>query len=226
MNALAPPSPVMKPETGKPRVAVLVDGENLSQDHAGKIILRAGKLGRLTVARVYGDAAKLPKWATAPRFRLIHSQSGKNSADMHLTIDAMHLALTGQAETFVIASSDSDFTPLALYLREAGFTVWGLGEAKARESFRAACAGFEVLALEKGPIAPSDPTVTKIAELIRAEGKAGAMAIPLVSTRMHKLHGIKISTLPQKTWRAYLLAHPDHFVCDPRGPDAQVRLRA
>lgn len=231
MNALAIPDPAVKPAISQPRVAVLVDGENLSQDHAGKIILQADKMGRLSVARVYGDATRLSKWATAPRFRLIHTAIGKNSADMQMTIDAMDLALSGQVDTFVLASSDRDFTPLAIYLREKGFAVAGMGEEKTAKTFRAACARFVVLTAAKPeavvkPAPAPDALSAKLLAVLKCEGQQGEMEISRLSARMSALHQVRISSYPEKTWRAFLVARPSLFSCDPRGPDAKVRLRA
>ncbi len=56
--------------------------------------------------------------------------TGKNSADMSLAVDAMALANTGQFDGVGIASSDSDFTPLAIQLRMQGLRgVWGAAHA-------------------------------------------------------------------------------------------------
>ena len=75
--------------------------------------------------------------------------TGKNSTDSALIIDAMDLLYTGNLDGFAIVSSDSDFTRLATRLREAGKTVYGLGQKKTPESLRQACTKFiylEVLA--------------------------------------------------------------------------------
>ena len=46
-----------------------------------------------------------------------------------------------------------------------------------------------------------------------------------LNTRLQRKHQTAISQRSEKTWRAYLLARPDLFVCDPKGPQARVRLR-
>ena len=68
--------------------------------------------------------------------------TGKNATDMSLTIDAMDVLHDGKAEIFALASNDSDFTPLAIRLREGGMNVIGLGNAQVANSFRAACNDF------------------------------------------------------------------------------------
>ena len=56
---------------------------------------------------------------------------GKNATDIALVIDAMELAFARNVEGFVLITADSDFTPLAVRLRELGFVVIGAGRAAA-----------------------------------------------------------------------------------------------
>lgn len=222
--------------SSKSRVALLIDGENISQAAAGQIIMRVLQFGELTIRRVYGDATKLPGWGAAPGFRLIHSGSGKNATDLLLTVEAMSLMLTAQADVLVIASSDRDFVHLVTYLREKSFRVVGVGEAKAPESFRKACTQFiELKSADAMQVAKPIPTTPpsqavgleqKVKELINREGSASGYQIARFGGRMHALHKTKISEMPEKTWRAYLLARPHLFECDPKGPTACVRLKS
>ena len=71
--------------------------------------------------------------------------TGKNSTDSALIIDAMDLLYAGNVEAFAIVSSDSDFTSLALRLRESGKTVYGLGRKKTPISLQNACDRFIML---------------------------------------------------------------------------------
>ncbi|MFR9066637.1 MAG: NYN domain-containing protein [Faecalibacterium prausnitzii] len=68
--------------------------------------------------------------------------SGKNATDMALVIDTIELLYTNLYDAFVIVSSDSDYTPLAIKLREAGVYVMGVGEQKTPVAFRNACDEF------------------------------------------------------------------------------------
>jgi len=68
--------------------------------------------------------------------------SGKNSSDSAMIIDAMDILYTGKTDGFVLVSSDSDFTRLAIRLREAGQRVIGIGERKTPSAFIAACDKF------------------------------------------------------------------------------------
>ena len=68
--------------------------------------------------------------------------TGKNSTDSAMIIDAMDILYTGQVDGFVLVSSDSDFTRLAIRLREAGKKVYGMGEKKTPNPFIVACDKF------------------------------------------------------------------------------------
>ena len=128
--------------TTPPRVALLVDGENMSVALAGAAIMRSLKFGALTIRRVYGNAAKMPGWDAAPGFRLVHAGVGKNATDVLLAVEAMAIMLLGQADVLIIATSDGDFRHVACALRESGRVVIGMGEVKAPDSFRKACNQF------------------------------------------------------------------------------------
>lgn len=207
-----------------PYVALLVDGENISVDFAGAMIIRAAKFGKIAIQRVYGNAGKLQNWDAAPGFRLIHSGSGKNGADILLSIEAVDLAHSAPIGTFVIATSDQDFSHLAHHLRERSFKVVGIGEAKAPVGFRRACSEFIELAAKAGAAPKAlNPLDEKIHELIR-EASDNEMRIAVLGPRMYKRFGERISTYPSKNWSAYLASKPDLYACDPKGPEACVRL--
>ena len=231
MNKLSSTDAPALSSGAKRRVALLVDGENVSQDFAGRIIREAMAEGEIVIRRIYGDASRLPKWNVAPGFRMMHSGSGKNATDILLTVDAMALMLGAQADVLCIASSDRDYTHLATHLREAGFRVIGLGERKSDERLRKSFSCFRELALPTAPTGQvaaatsSVDLVAKVVELIRSEGGDDGFGIVKLSGRMHALHKTKISEQPEKTWRKFLENHGQHFDCDPKGPDAKVRLK-
>ena len=213
-------------------VAVLVDGDNISGKSAASILGIATEHGDPMVVRAYLDAQRASDWHGAIGYRLIHAGSGKNAADILLAIDAMDLVHSRAAMRFIIATSDGDFTHLAVRLRELGARVIGIGEAKAPRMFRASCSSFvELGAQPTVKLVPKVPTgVTELDLKIRAmiaqhSKKGSGMRIAALAPKMHVAHGLKISTLPEKNWRNYLTARPTLFDVDPRGPDAMVRFR-
>lgn len=225
-----------------PRTSVFVDGDNIAASYAPDILKIAERYGTVDVARAYGDATRALGWLSAYGFRFVHSGTGKNATDLLLCIDAMELALADAERAVVIATSDGDFTHLAQRLRERGMTVVGVGETKAPKVFRAACSVFECVEATKsrsapapapsmpikvGPTdaAPSDLDL-RIREIIATNSKKGqGVRIADLAPQVYRMHGVRISTLPEKTWRAYLVARTDLYDLDPRGPDAKVRFK-
>lgn len=201
-----------------PAAALLVDGDNLPATLAPVLLRACGAAP--AIRRVYGDLTTCKGWADLAGLRLMHAGTGKNAADLLLTIDAMDLALTGGISRFFIASSDGDFSHLAHRLREAGHDVTGLGEAKTPQRFRAACARFVILGNAPAPApAPVDP-LSKVVAALRAAGNQARVQ------ELGARAGLRISDLPAASWRQFLTAHPQTFELDPKGPDARVRLVA
>lgn len=133
------------------RVALLIDSENVSDVYLEDIIKEIPKYGKLVIARFYGDINKISsKWrdkaldfAIKP-YHQYNYASGKNAADMAMALDALTIKYDDKADTFFIVSSDSDFTPLAMTLKELGATVIGIGdENKVTKAFRSACSEFK-----------------------------------------------------------------------------------
>ena len=100
-----------------------------------KVLERLVEKGKLIVKKAYADWSRYQGY-TAPfheaAIELIEipkrSQTGKNSADIRLVVDAMDLAWSKpHVDTFVIVSGDSDFSPLVSKLKENGKHVIGLG---------------------------------------------------------------------------------------------------
>lgn len=228
-----------------PRVAVLVDADNIAPQFAGRISKEAASKGKVDVMRCYLNAQKTSAWLAEPGFRACHAGIGKNAADVLLSIDAMELALTSDIGVFVLASSDGDFSHLAIRLRERGLTVLGLGEAKAPEAFRKACSGFVQVQTPPKPAAkpksvttpappplasPGLPPGVSLDEAIRSEiamnsQKGKGMLITELAPLMHRTYGVKISEQSQKTWRGYFKARPNLYDLDPPSQQSRVRYR-
>ena len=139
--------------TGRARLAVPIDAENASPRHARAVFDTAETLGEATVRRIYGDFSngRLASWSAAVlSYSLVtcHQQAharGKNAADIALAIDAVDLMHRERLDGFCLVTSDSDFTRLAQRLREGGLAVYGFGESKTPQAFRAACHRFETV---------------------------------------------------------------------------------
>lgn len=135
------------------RLALLIDAENISAKYIPKIIEELNAYGTLTYKRIYGDWTKarssswkdlILNYAISP-IQQYYYACGKNACDSTMIIDAMDILYTHCIDGFCLVSSDSDFTRLAIRLREAGKLVIGMGETKTPHAFSAACTSFVYL---------------------------------------------------------------------------------
>ena len=104
----------------------------------GKVLERLLTKGSIVVKKAYCDWDRYKEFKApmhAASFELIEiphvRQSGKNSADIRMVVDALDLCYTkSHVDAFVIVSGDSDFSPLVTKLRENNKTVIGVGVKK------------------------------------------------------------------------------------------------
>jgi hypothetical protein len=139
-------------------IALLIDADNASPDSLDAVLTVLAELGTVNIRRAYGNWSKpgLKGWSVMTHRHAIDPYQqfdivkGKNATDMKMTIDAMDLLFGGRVDGFGIMSSDSDFMPLAMRIRQDGLPVYGFGGAKTPESFKQACTRFiDVAALAK-----------------------------------------------------------------------------
>ncbi|MBS3972269.1 MAG: NYN domain-containing protein [Erysipelotrichia bacterium] len=132
------------------RLAVLIDADNVPYANIKGILTEVARYGTPMIKRIYGDWTKpnLSGWkpvllehAITPVQQYGYT-SGKNATDSAMIIDAMDILYGNTVEGFCIISSDSDFTRLAIRIREAGKRVIGMGESKTPNPFIVACDKF------------------------------------------------------------------------------------
>src|SRR5438876_8707935 len=128
-------------------MAVFLDLENIAlgalDEHypkfeVQKVLERLLLKGHIVVKKAYCDFDRYKAFKRdlhEAAFELIEiphiRQSGKNSADIRMVVDALDLCYTkSHVDTFVIISGDSDFSPLVSKLRENDKTVIGVGVKK------------------------------------------------------------------------------------------------
>ena len=132
-------------------VAAFIDADGVSPHNAAVVLDHLDGVGLVTSIRWFGNisAGKAPAWA--PLFKrqgivVRHMPtlvSGKNASDVALAVDLMDRLTSGNADIYAIIASDTDFTPLALRVRESKKTVLGFGSPATPAPFRAACTAFE-----------------------------------------------------------------------------------
>lgn len=138
------------------KVAIFVDTENLlhwiQSDGPERLLKEISSFGQAIVRRAYGKWTNhnlTPYQGELNRlgFELIHTYhpvSGKNSSDIQMTVDIMEYAWrVKEIHWFVLATGDSDFSPLFRRLRELGKEVVGVGPPSAlSESVKSSCSRF------------------------------------------------------------------------------------
>lgn len=137
-------------DTPTRNIALLIDADNASWHAVDPVLTVLAELGTVNIRRVYGNWSKpaLKGWRDMTVKHGIEPQQqfdltkGKNATDMKMTIDAMDLLFRGRVEGFGIMSSDSDFMPLAMRIRQDGLPVYGFGSNKTPEAFKRACSRF------------------------------------------------------------------------------------
>ena len=162
-----------------PNIALLIDADNASPQTLEQVLTVLAELGTVNIRRVYGNWNKpaLKGWAEMTHRHALEPQQqfdvtkGKSATDMKMTIDAMDLLARGQVDGFGIMSSDSDFMPLAMRIRQDGLPVYGFGTAKTPDSFKQACSRFiDVSALverkEDEPLDEMPPVDAALVELL------------------------------------------------------------
>ncbi|EOS46937.1 NYN domain-containing protein [Lachnospiraceae bacterium JLR.KK009] len=135
------------------KFALLIDADNVSSKYIEIVTKEAQTLGNVTIRRIYGDWTSSSKnsWKDSllenslTPIQQYNYTVGKNSSDSAMIIDAMDVLYTCDVDGFIIVSSDSDFTKLAVRLRESGKRVIGMGESKTPTPFVRACEQFKTL---------------------------------------------------------------------------------
>jgi len=144
-----PPPGGLTEESGR-RLAVLIDADNARAAVIEAVLEEVARFGEAIVRRIYGDFTSshsaswksfLNKFSIKPVQQFAYTV-GKNATDSTMIIDAMDLLYSRRFDGFCLVTSDSDFTGLAVRLREEGLLVYGFGENKTPEPFRNACHKF------------------------------------------------------------------------------------
>ena len=150
----------MSQNTKELKLAVLIDADNVPYSNVKGMMEEIAKYGTPTTKRIYADWTKpnangwksvLLEHAITPIQQYSYTV-GKNSSDSAMIIDAMDLLYSDKVDGFCIVSSDSDFTRLAIRLRESGMKVIGIGEKKTPNSFIVACDRFIYIEVLEGAI--------------------------------------------------------------------------
>jgi uncharacterized protein (TIGR00288 family) len=172
------------------QIALLIDADNATASRIDVILGELSRLGETNIRRAYGNWTKtgLKSWQEVLHENAIRPvqqfdpSKGKNASDIALAVDAVEILHTQRPDAFALVSSDADFTPLVMHLREHGAHVYGFGDAKTPQPFQSACTRFLVLnrlsspsgqadAVEPGPDATAPDAGSSPAETAAAAPK-------------------------------------------------------
>jgi len=178
-------------------IALGVREANYAKFDINRVLEQLLLKGNIVVKKAYCDWERYKEFKAAMHqaaFELIEiphvRQSGKNSADIRMVVDALDLCYTKEhVDTFVIISGDSDFSPLVSKLRENNKTVIGVGVKKSTSDLLMAnCDEFiyyDDLVRESKPRKPARK---------KAESRGGAPALP-EEDRMQEALDLLIETI-------------------------------
>lgn len=163
-------------------IAIFIDAENISHQHADFIMLTAKKYGNPIIRRAYADWShpsvirwkdEVQKYAlqTIHQFSFV---SGKNSTDILMAADVLEAVYHQQIKTIILASSDSDFTALCVKLRTLGVSVIGIGKNCANTALMNACEQFYPL-----------PTLVVAETLPQIKAMQIVKSIPIIHKNKH-----------------------------------------
>ncbi|MFT3664663.1 NYN domain-containing protein [Piscinibacter sp.] len=234
--------------TGK--VMLLIDADNVSADVIAQALEKVhAEQGAIHVRRAYCTAESAQKnLALFKRHSIrpiVNLSAGKNSTDIALAVDALDLVLAERPALVVIVSSDSDFAPLVIRLREKGCRVEGIGQqGKTGDETQAVYDGYTVLAHGKGgPAAKAAKKAPRAAKAPPAPPPAPAPLPEDVERILHAVPALRdgarleLGIAAERLRAAGLLArsapstklfkkHPQHFVLSPEKQPNKVQFLA
>jgi hypothetical protein len=212
-----------------PSIALLIDADNADLATIDQVLADLADQGDVRIRRAYGNWFKsgLKAWdakLTGRGIRAVQQSDpvkGKNATDLALVIDAIDLHHTMKPDVYALVSSDSDYTPLAHYLRERGAKVLGFGRPNTAASFQAACTTFTpiqpatattataaAVRPKTEPVRP--PTLAQLlTEAIRNNAdKQGWARVGVVANHMRQHHGQTAKEHGKASWTKVLESLP------------------
>ena len=231
-----------------PTIALLVDADNAALDSLDQVLAALAKQGDVQIRRAYGNWFKtaLRSWdAELSRrgFRAVQQSDpvkGKNATDLALVIDAVDLHHTVRPDVFALVSSDSDYTPLAHYLRERGAKVLGFGRPTTAPSFQVACTTFTAIQANGASTPTNDTGAAKQKEpkhqpaldemlagaIAKNADKQGWARVGAVANHMRQHNGQAAKDHGKATWTKVLKGLPGYEFRNEGTTSVAVRVKS
>ena len=198
-------------------LAVLLDFENLAlgfqkttvkkKFEIQKVLERLVEKGKILVKKAYADWGRFSTYKQPlhdAAFELIdipkRGQTGKNSADIRLCVDAMDLCYSKEhIDTFVVLSGDSDFSPLVSKLKENGKYVIGLATQGSASSLLIENCDEFIFYEELEQVATTPPKLTQ--KIPKDKRPVFQLLIESVSALMRENKDILYSSMVKQTMK-------------------------
>lgn len=194
------------------KLAVLIDADNIPYGYIKGMLDEVTKIGIPTIKRIYGDWTKptvsgwkpaLLEHAITPIQQYSYT-TGKNATDSAMIIDAMDILHNQDVDGFCLVSSDSDFTRLAVRLRESGMLVIGIGEKKTPSPFIVACDKFIYIEIIANPDDETSTEHNSINSKSAIYENASVMSFDAIEKNTIKLLKNTVEDLADDTGWAFL----------------------
>lgn len=198
------------------KIALFIDCENIASKWANEIFERLQTVGDVCVKKAYGDwrSSLLKSWndelinyAIEPVHIITGNHyksnqgSGKNSCDIKMSIDIMNCLYDKVVDCIVIASSDSDFAPLAQEIRSRGMQAIGFGEIKARDDYQKAFTSFEILQKEEKKLQDNKALIRMLKKAIDETSDSNGVAlVSSVGAWIRKNYSQSAKTYGKNSW--------------------------
>ena len=225
--------------SGRARVALLIDAENVGAAHRDEMGDCARSHGKVVHCVGFGRRMD-DAWKAEGSFPDLEwgegtvESPGRNAADIDLTAAAMDLLHTELIDVFCIASGDRDFTGLVRRLQNRGKKVVGIGLLhQSAKTFRNACDAFEVIGPKEGPVIERcNATVEnrrgflELVERALADVENGWRPVSWLGTELRKVKpGIRYARYGKSRLHALLKTYPEEIETKGKVGREAFRLR-
>jgi hypothetical protein len=185
--------------TMEPRIAVLVDADNVEARHLDFVLRRAGEHGAIVLKRAFGRFSSISGHAPSLAKHGFTAEvafpagNGKNAADLMLGQYALRLAERRAVEILALVSSDGDFAPIAGSVTEAGVRTIGFGRKDTPTGLREAVSLFVTLSAARVPVprarASSPDRRGKLSEIIESVTEGGRASLARIGLKLRAEFG-------------------------------------
>lgn len=215
------------------KIALFIDSENISHRLIGEVMERLEGFGEICIKKAYGDWRNealrgwdewLSKYSIEPVHLITGSGWKTNSSDIKIAIDVMNTLFSERMDCVALATSDSDFAPLAQEIQARGIVAIGFGEAKSRDCLKKAFSSFEEVGEEaKQDLRSNQALINLLIDAVDdTMGRDGKAMVSDVGNLLKRCYFKNASSYDRKTWGEVFRALSDYFEISYGGKNNKV----